>query len=101
MLTENTFGNIGLRVMEGIQLLDQRAEGWRGKINIKTLRTDSAADCPLAQIFGSYELGCANLRFNQEVAAEYGFQATSFDADEMHKEHEVLTKKWKELVPAT
>lgn len=97
MARENEFGNIDLRVMEGIQLFDQRAEKWRKKIDIKKLDTSSPTNHPLAQVFGSYEAGCAELRLNNQAAILFGFQAQTKDP----AEHVALTKKWQELVPAT
>jgi hypothetical protein len=102
-MTEHKFGNIGLRVMKGIELLDSRieTEGWRKKIHLKSLQTMSMNDCPLAQIFGTYHRGKDYLGLTEDAATKLGFQAISARDNAYFEEHTALTAKWQELVPAT
>ena len=44
----------GERVAAGMDYLDDHAPGWLWQVDLDTLDVDCVADCPLAQVFGSF-----------------------------------------------
>lgn len=98
-------------VRNGIQLLDEKLPGWRGKFNGETLSTYDNETCVLGQQFGEYETGLRELGIWDEESKDggvgYGFNipnwrlALAIIPSKYYKLHEQLTETWKVLVTET
>ena len=60
-MAEVTAGQLAERVAAGAALLDERAPGWRAKIDTAVLDLDSDERCILGQVFGGYVAGLESL----------------------------------------
>ena len=60
-MSEVTAGQLAERVEAGAALLDERAPGWRAKIDTAVLDLNSDSRCILGQVFGGYVAGLESI----------------------------------------
>jgi len=74
-------------VKAGVMLLDKVKPGWEQRINVETLNLESAMECVLGQLYGSYADGLSALWPRQQV----GWQRLSWSSydewDQMAEAH--------------
>ena len=94
-MSEVTAGQLAERVAAGAALLDERAPGWRAKIDLAVLDLDSDSGCILGQVFGGYVAGLE--RIGRPQAAPHGFCA-EYPPEEDGVDVKWLTQAWREYL---
>lgn len=96
-----------VQIAAGQALLDEKAPGWRSKINYETLDLNDTGRCVLAQVYGSYKKGCDVLfpdpehddylftSYAQELEADkYGFNVNVYEVRHCDENLVILTREW-------
>ncbi len=86
-------------VLAGAAFLDSVRPGWQKGINLTTLNLGCGRNCIVAQLFGSYEVGCRawGIRAQSTEATQLGFNADDKEGDTALTFVE-LTAQWRELI---
>lgn len=90
-------------VARGIALLDEVAPGWRERVDVDRLRTESCTRCALGQVFGHYYTGIDRLAAAVTVggtglvAYAYGFDIRPGYTPH-RAEYDLLDRAWKEAL---
>jgi hypothetical protein len=107
--------NVAERVSAGIALLDEKAPGWRDKINLATLNIRNTRECILGQVFktgedswqSGYDAGCEILGLEGcsccSGTAELAPVTYGFDADfseDVDVEFDELQTEWERQLSA-
>ncbi len=89
------------RIEKGIALLDEKAPGWRDKINVEKLCLDLPSRCIIGQLYGGttgdYIIGCRRLfgaSWRHGDVAAYGFE------EDNKVSYTALTEGWKDELAA-
>lgn len=82
------------RVQEGMKYLDETAEGWRGKVDLSSLRIEDSDNCLLKQVFGEYRT-LAGDREALDLQVSRGF-TTRTSVDDNWEDLRLLDEVWKE-----
>lgn len=92
--TQDRVNRIQSRVKVGAALLDEKAPGWRRRINLTALEQSSGFNCVVGQTFGDYITGCRILfgeTINMELKCSHGYSNENNDWDE-------LTEAWRQEI---
>ena len=92
-MSEVTAGQLAERVAAGAALLDERAPGWRAKIDLAVLDLDSDTSCILGQVFGGYVAGLERLGGCRAVPHGFCVEYPPDGADAQQ-----LTQAWREYL---
>jgi hypothetical protein len=87
-------------VNNGVALLDEKAPGWREKMNLDKLNMSNCIDCVLGQVFGDFFDGVTALGFTAPLTAdtireklvEHGFLLAEHDF--IQRQERKLAKFW-------
>jgi hypothetical protein len=92
--------NMEHAIKRGIALLDEQEPGWRDKVNSEKLAmgsgllNDRGCGCLLAQIYGSFDLGCELL----EVWDEPGYFGFDLGHPDEVIDYDRLTEDWQHVL---
>lgn len=78
-------------IKAGMALLDEKAPGWREKIDLEELDLGECHACILGQVFGHYNAGKRALAEADNEPVRYGFDCHPTNYD-------LLTQAWKEAL---
>jgi hypothetical protein len=97
-------------VKAGMALLDEKAPGWREKVDLDKLNMGGCVRCILGQIYGHFdegltalgicEVGVVEIQFDLaiEKAARYGFAIEDPYLKNYHLDYATFTQTWKEAL---
>jgi hypothetical protein len=114
-MNQATTGKYAERIERGAALLDERAPGWRQRIDLEKLELSSCTTCVLGQVAGSTDpWGWREVRLgfglDYSAAEDHGFSLTDSEylaiADDIEDVNDVrayrsLTDAWKQYIEAT
>lgn len=100
-------------VKAGMALLDEKAPGWREKVNLDKLNMGGCVRCVLGQVYGFFDDGLVALsicktetieaQFDSalEEAEKYGFSIGDTHLKNYRLDYAALTQAWKEALSET
>ncbi len=80
--------------IRGAKLLDDKAPGWRSKVNTSKLNMESR--CVLDYVYGDYLQGIVILDLNSRAQIDYGFALGGLD--DTDENWEELRDHWIEII---
>ena len=96
------------RIERGAKLLDERAPGWRERIDLDRLDMGGCFDCVLGQLFGGYSTGADALGLHLPTDSSLGFDVDAMEqyprrrptgvTSWRREAHNRLTAAWREFL---
>lgn len=80
--------------IKGALLLDEKAPGWRAKVNVD--RLDMESRCVLDYVYGDYLQGIIILGLNAQAQCNFGFALAGLD--DTDENWEELRDHWIEII---
>ncbi len=98
-------GKYGERIARGAAFLDERAPGWRQRIDLDKLEMVNPAQCLVGQLFGDYYRALGpNLGLAASEAIPLGLNLAMNDSsgsEDEDRNYETLDAEWRQYIEAT